>query len=236
MAVLHTWGQTLNYHPHIHTIVPAGGLSEDGMEWIKSTRKFFVPVKALSSMFRGILVKSIINKLQNGTLKKPDKYPDEYDLKQQLYQKRWHVYTKKAFGGIQSVLNYLGRYTHRVAISNNRLISHKDGKVSFEYQNYRTGYKQCTMTLSAMEFCRRFLQHILPYGYYKIRYFGILAAINMATKREQAIALIGKAMLLPQWEGLPAYDIIRSLSGKDPLLCPKCKQGKMLLLMALAKP
>ena len=236
VAVLHTWGQTLSYHPHLHMIVPTGGLSEDGMEWVKSAKKFFVPVKALSSMFRGILVKSIINKLQDGTLKKPDKYPDEYDLKQQLYQKRWHVYTKKAFGGIQSVLNYLGRYTHRVAISNNRLISNIGGKVSFEYRNYRRGNKQCTMTLSAMEFCRRFLQHILPLGYYKIRYYGILAAVNMSTKREQAIALIGKTMLLPQWEGLPTYEIMRSITGKDPLLCPKCRQGKMLFLLALANP
>lgn len=236
VAVLHTWGQTLSYHPHIHMIVPAGGLSEDNIEWMHSPKKFFVPVKALSSMFRGILIKSIMHLLKSGTLKIPDSYPDVPTLKQQLYQKRWQVYAKKAFGGMQSVLSYLGRYTHRVAISNQRLVSLKDGKVCFAYRDYRKGNKHGTMTLPVTEFCRRFLQHILPHGYYKIRYFGILAAVNMPTKREQAISLIGKTMLLPQWEGLPAYEIIQSITGKDPLLCPLCKQGRMLRIMALANP
>jgi len=228
VSVLHTWGQTLVYHPHVHMLVPAGGISEDEMEWIPSFNKFFVPVKAVSSMFRGILTKQ----LEKLVLKKHMKLPEEFkgfdQLKKELYRKNWNVYSKKAFGGMNSVLKYLGKYTHRVAISNHRLNSSKNGRINFSYRDYRKGRKDSVMELSELEFARRFLQHILPSGFYKIRYMGILATVHMQTKREQSIRLVGKSILIPKLEGLSAYEMLRVLSGKDPASCPVCKKGIMV--------
>ena len=207
-------------------LVPAGGLSEDGMEWVPSAKKFFVPVKALSAIFRGVMIRGLKELLRENQLKKPDNFNDVETMKKQLYEKRWNVYSKKALGGVNSVLQYLGRYTHRVAISNSRLVGMENGKVSFRYKDYRQGkHQRRIMQISIMEFCRRFLQHILPSGYYKIRYLGILATANIYSKREQAIALIGKAMWLSQLEGLSAYEILRMLTLKDPARCPVCKRG-----------
>jgi hypothetical protein len=228
VAVLHTWGQTLSYHPHIHMLVPAGGLSEDGMEWIGTPKKFFVPVKALSKMFRGILVRLLKKQLDENKLKLPDGFLNFLMLKQKLYAKNWNVYSKKALGGINSVLGYLGRYSHRVAISNNRLVNIENNKVTFRYKNYKDKGRPQFITLQCIEFARRFLMHILPFGFYKIRYYGILATANINTKRQQAIALIGKVIWLPVLEGLTAYEVYRTLSGKDPACCPKCKKGIMV--------
>ncbi len=227
VAILHTWGQTLSYHPHIHMVVPAGGLSEDGLEWISSSRKFFVPVKALSVMFRGILIRELMQSIDESRLKVPTEIVDLDAFKQELYSKSWHVYAKKAFGGLASVLSYLGHYTHRVAITNSRIVSIEDSKVCFRYRNYRTGKQNLIMQLEAIEFARRFLQHILPSGYYKIRYFGILASVHIHSKREQAISLVGKVMYLPQLEGLNAYEVMRHLTNNDPAQCPVCKKGLM---------
>lgn len=227
VAVLHTWGQTLSYHPHIHMLVPAGGLSEDGIEWIKAPKKFFVPVKALSKMFRGILIRQLKKLIDENKIKTPDDFLGFTLLKEKLYEKNWNVYSKKALGGINSVLAYLGRYAHRVAISNSRLVKIKDNKVTFRYKNYRDKKMQQLITLECAEFTRRFLMHILPSGFYKIRYYGILATANCNTKRQQAIALIGKIIWLPVLEGLTAYEVYRTLSGNDPIRCPKCKKGIM---------
>ena len=228
VAVLHTWGQTLSYHPHIHMLVPGGGLSEDGMEWTESPKKFFVPVKALSAMFRGILIRLIKEQLDKNAIRLPDEFPDFTELKRRLYEKNWNVYSKKALTGVNSVLEYLGRYTHRVAISNSRITRIENGEVTFRYKNYRKKGIQQLMTISCTEFTRRFMMHILPMGFYKIRYYGILATANINTKRQQAIALIGKSILLPRLEGLNAYEVYRILRGKDPARCPKCNIGIMV--------
>ena len=228
VAVLHTWGQTLSYHPHIHMLVPAGGLSEDGMEWVKAPKKFFVPVKALSKMFRGILIRLIKNLWENNALKMPHDFLSFKLLKEKLYEKNWNVYSKKALGGVNSVLQYLGRYTHRVAISNSRLMETGNGCVTFSYKDYRKRGTRQTMTLTCQEFARRFVMHILPTGFYKIRYYGILATANIKTKRQQAIALIRSSIWLPRLEGLTAYEVVRVLTGKDPARCPKCKKGIMI--------
>ena len=228
VAVLHTWGQTLSYHPHIHMLVPAGGLSEDGVEWINTPKKFFVPVKALSKMFRGIFVRLLKKHLDENNLKLPDGFPTFQTLKEKLYEKNWNVYAKKALGGINSVLTYLGRYTHRVAISNSRLVTIENDEVTFRYKNYRKRGKQETTTISCVEFTRKFMMHVLPKGFYKIRYYGILATANIKTKRQQAIALIGKIIWLPVLEGLNAYEVYRTLRGTDPIRCPKCNKGIMM--------
>lgn len=227
VAVLHTWGQTLTYHPHIHLLVPGGGLSDDETHWIQAPKKFFVPVKALSSMFRAIVMGQLKACIERNLLKIPAGMEDFKVLKEKLYAKNWNVYCKKALGGVNSVLSYLGRYTHRVAISNSRLIMMQQGRVCFSYRDYRQKNTQRVMSLQQTEFVRRFLQHILPSGYYKIRYFGILATVHIHTKREQSIALVRKTILLPILEGLTAYEVVRELTGKDPALCPKCKTGFM---------
>jgi len=227
VAVLHTWGQTLTYHPHIHMIVPAGGLSEDEMEWVAAGKKFLLPVKVLSKIFRGILCKLIGQGILKNEVKLPDDVKSFEVLKNKLYLKNWNVYSKKPFGGPDSVIKYLGNYTHRVAISNHRIISDDDGKITFRYKDYKSGVFNKTITLDADEFIGRFLRHILPCGFYKIRYFGILASVNAQTKTALCFCLLDNPAFLPQLEGLPAIDIWRYLSGKDPAICPICKKGIM---------
>jgi hypothetical protein len=227
VAVLHTWGQNLDYHPHIHMLVPAGGLSEDGTEWVATPKKYFAPQKALAAMFRGVMVKSLDEKVKSGQLVLPVNFQGMDLLKKKLYEKNWNVYSKRGFGGINGVLGYLGRYTHRVAISNSRLISMENGKVRFSFKNYRNHGLRGTMELDITEFARRFLQHVLPLGFYKIRYVGILATKHIHGKREMAIVLIGKTMWLPVLEGLNAYEVVKVLTAKEPLLCPVCKKGIM---------
>ena len=228
VAILHTWSQTLLYHPHIHMIVPGGGLSEDGMEWKTSKKKFFLPAVVLSRIYRGILIKDIEEALKNGQIKLPGNTPCFSDLKTKLYSKDWNVYLKKAFGGVNSVLKYLGAYTHRVAISNNRLVSATNEKISFRYKDNRSNGKIKIMELEPNEFIRRFLQHILPDNFYKIRYIGILAMVNVQTKKAQCIALINAKTEMPILEGLNAVSVVELIVKPDILLCPKCKKGRLV--------
>jgi len=233
VAVLHTWGQTLTYHPHIHMIVPAGGLSEDDMEWVHSGKKFFLPVKVLSGLFRGILRKY----LQQAITKKQISLADDVDnfdeLKKRLYMKNWNVYCKKPFAGPERVIEYLGTYTHRVAISNHRIMADDNGRITFRYKDSQTGIFNKLMVLDATEFIIRFLMHILPLGFYKIRYFGILAQSNAKSKAALCFDLLENETFLPVLEGLPAIDVWRMLTGNDPLCCPVCKKGKMIPLIVL---
>lgn len=228
VAILHTWGQTLVYHPHIHMIVPAGGLSEDQSEWIPSHKKFFLPVKVLSAVFRGILYKSIEIAVKNKSIKLPKNVKSIQEIKDNCYRKSWVVYSEKPFANPQNLINYLGNYTHRVALSNQRIIDHKDGKVTFYYKNYKSGGITNKITLEEDEFIRRFLQHILPTGFSKIRYFGFLALRNLQSNIEQCILLLNKTTQLPELIGLNAYEVYRQLFNKDPQICSKCKKGKLI--------
>lgn len=227
VAVLHTWGQTLNYHPHIHMIVPAGGLSEDNMEWVHSGKNFFLPVKVLSALFRGILCSLLEKTISDNMIKLPDDCTNINQLKSQLYKNPWNVYVKKPFGGPDKVVEYLGKYTHRVAISNHRIISCDNGRITFRCKDQKTGIFSRQITLDADEFIRRFMQHILPCGFYKIRYFGIMALCAGQDKNNLCFELTGKECFMPVLEGLPAFDVFRELSGKDPYCCPACNLGKM---------
>jgi len=234
VAVLHTWGQTLVYHPHIHMIVPAGGLSADQMEWIPSSKKFFLPVKVLSNfLFRGILCRFLEMAVANDEVALPNNIPDFSILKSQCYQKNWVVYCQKPFAGAEGIIRYLGNYTHRVAISNHRINSFEDGKVSFSYKDYRTRAVCKNLTLDATEFIRRFLQHVLPCGFYKIRYFGILALCNLGSKMETCFNLIAKSCYLPVLEGLNSMEVWQMVTGKDLCNCPKCKIGKMKTILTV---
>jgi predicted Zn-ribbon and HTH transcriptional regulator len=228
VGVLHTWGQTLVYHPHIHMIVPAGGLSDDQMEWIPSPEKFFLPVKLLSGVFRGILCRLIGQAVAKGEILLPGNTVDFATLKAACYQKNWVVYCQKPFAGPEGIIRYLGNYTHRVAISNHRIEAFENDKVTFSYKDYKTGSQQKSMTLEVNEFIRRFLQHILPSGFYKIRYFGILALCNMKSKMETCFSLIENNTCFSVLEGLNSFEVWRIISGKDPMCCPKCQKGKMI--------
>ncbi|MGE4290154.1 MAG: IS91 family transposase [Salinivirgaceae bacterium] len=228
LCVLHTWSQTLTYHPHIHMLVPAGGLACDGMEWVAAGKSFFVPVKALSAMFRGRFVGQLQKHLESKQLRLPKDYESWNALKCKLYAKSWNVYSKKAFGGVTSVLSYLGRYTHRVAISNSRIQELDETHVTFSYKDNRQGGVSKSLSLSPCEFVRRFLMHVLPAGFCKIRYVGLLATVHIYGKRQQSIALIGQTIWLSTLEGLNTYELLRTVLGKDPAVCAKCGKGIMV--------
>ena len=227
VAVLHTWGQALTYHPHIHMIVPAGGLSSDQTEWVHAGKKFFLPVKALSKIFRGILSRMIGENISDDCIRLPEDTGSFADLKKKLYEKNWNVFSKKAFGGVASVVEYLGNYTHRVAISNSRIIKLDKGVVTFRWKDYRKALKGQYMELKADEFISRFFRHILPDGFYKIRYFGLLASANSKTKKEVVFQLIGKTAYISSLEGLNGLEVLSIVTGKDLSYCPVCKKGRM---------
>ena len=165
MSVLHTWSSSLVYHPHAHCLIPAGGLSVDKTEWLPARNNYLVPVKALSKIFRGIFTEMV------------RKEPPDIELPTSIWQKDWVVYCKPTVQGVDKALNYLGRYVHRVAISNSRILSIDDGKVTFRYKDSKS-HKSRIMTLKAHEFIRRFLQHVLPRGVHKIRYYGLWSPAN----------------------------------------------------------
>ena len=187
LAVLHTWGQKLDFHPHVHCIVPGGGVSQNG-EWVGAKKGFFIPVGVLSAMFRGKFLAALKQLFQNGELSffgtaaALENKADFLALLKRLYVAKWVVYAKAPFGGPQQVLRYLGRYTHRIAISNRRIISLHEGKVTFTYKDRKDNDRDKTLTLDTREFIRRFLIHVLPHGFHKIRYFGLLAIRNRKSK------------------------------------------------------
>jgi len=201
LAVLHTWSQNLLFHPHIHCVVPAGGLAPDGSRWIRCRRKFFLPVRVLSRMFRGKFLALLRDAFADGKLqfhgplaaiREPARF---HAWLRPLRDVEWVVFAKPPFGGPEYVLKYLARYTHRVAISNGRLLSLENGRVTFRWRDSRDHNQIKIMALDAVEFIRRFLLHILPSGFVKIRHFGFLssrrrtAALALCRQRLPQIAL-----------------------------------------------
>lgn len=231
VSVLHTWGQSLNYHPHIHMLVPAGGMDPDGQQWINASKKFFVPVSAVSKVFRGKCFELLLQAFNKQMLVVPQKdcllYDDLKRLKEMVYNKLWNVHIKKTFKGASQVISYLGRYTHRVAISNSRLLSIHNNLIRFRWKDYRDN-RQKIMELNAVCFIGRFLQHILPCGYYKIRYYGIFAAVNSKTSMLQCFALLGAAPGMSQYEGFSMVEVLRQITGHDLIKCTECKKGTMI--------
>ena len=186
-AVLHTWGQNLLHHPHLHCVVGGGGLSAGGTEWISCRDGFFLPVQVLSRLFRRLFLEKLVDAFDAGNLEffsslQSLRDPSSFlDYLAPLYEAEWVVYAKRPFAGPEQVLDYVGRYTHRVAISNNRLLDIAEGKVKFRYKDYRHEAQQKTMTLEAEEFIRRFLLHVLPEGFQRIRYYGFLPRTEIST-------------------------------------------------------
>ena len=232
LAVLHTWGQNLHLHPHLHCVVPGGGISPDGSRWIACRKSFFLPVRVLSRMFRKKFLRYLRNAFRQGGLHFSGALQSLADPPafQLLCQKaaaiEWVVHAKPPFGGPQRVLKYLARYTHRVAISNHRLRSLENGRVSFDWKDYRDHSRTKIMTLEAVEFIRRFLLHVLPAGLVRIRQFGFLANRVRQQKLAQCRALLAAPPIHP--DGRPPARL------EDPQRCPLCKLGWMIVIELLS--
>ena len=236
MAILHTWGQNLMNHPHIHCIVPCGGLTLDGNRWINSKKDFFIPVKVLSRKFRGkflfYLKKAYYSnalKYTNGIEELTEKHIFQSFI-DKLYKKEWIVYCRPPFGSAEYVLEYLGRYTHRVAISNHRIVNLENGYVTFKWRDYKEHNKEKFMTLTVEEFIRRFLMHVLPRKFVKIRHYGILSNRNRSTKLQKCKELTGSAQSKKQDSEvkLNVSELLFKLTGIDINICTCCGKGKML--------
>lgn len=233
VAVLHTWGQTLTEHPHLHTMVPAGGWSEWNGYWKNSGKKFFISVKVLSRMFRGKFLAGLKSAYLEGDLKfegelkclKPQKeFRRLLDL---LYKKEWVVYAKAPFKNATGIVKYLGNYTHRVAISNERIQKMEADKIHFGYKDYKTGSVKKVMIIDAQEFIRRFLLHVLPHGFCKIRYYGLLASRHRSGLLQHCKKSMAIANRISRFEGLSWQETLKMVTGFDVLLCPCCKNGTM---------
>jgi hypothetical protein len=236
-AVLHTWGQTLCDHPHLHCVVPGGGISPDGTQWISCRPNFFLPVAVLSRLFRRLFVDYLKQAFDAGDLQffsslQPLQVRNAFLRHIAPIRKRdWVVYAKQPFAGPDEVLKYVARYTHRVAISNNRLLDIDDGKVAFRWKDYRDGNQHKIMTLNADEFIRRFLLHVLPDGFQRIRYFGFLANRYRAEK----LALCRQLLQMPPpqaaQEAPKDYkDRYQALTGISLKTCPLCRCGTMVVV------
>lgn len=236
LAVLHTWGQNLMHHPHLHCVVSGGGLSKDGTRWINSKKHFFLPVKVLSRVFRNKYRALLLKAFQRGELEFfGDLQPLADSRAFQRYldaatTREWVVYAKRPFNDATCVLKYLARYTHRVAISNSRLLGYRDGRVTFRYKDYAHDSQQRTMTIAATEFIRRFLLHVLPNGFMRIRHYGYLANRYRKEKLETCRRLLGCAAQpdapadLEAAEGEPREE---GGTAEATIRCPACKAGRM---------
>jgi hypothetical protein len=237
LGVLHTWGQNLLHHPHIHFLVPGGGIAPDGKSWIPCRPGFFLPVQVLSSLFRGLFLHYLDKAFIAGELNFFSEHRHLYEpaafrrYLAPLHTTKWVVYAKRPFAGPAQVLDYVGRYTHRVAISNNRLVSMDDGKVRFRWKDYRNGNRQKTMTLEANEFIRRFLIHVLPDGFHRIRYYGFLGNRHRSWKLKRCRELLEMAPAGPPADPLAGYrDRYEALTGKSLRQCPNCRTGIMVVI------
>ena len=241
MAVLHTWSQTLMDHFHLHCIVPGGALSADKTRWAPARDSYLFRVESLAKEFR----KRYLQKLEKAFLHGKLIFPGNTQiygcrrkfktLLQSLSRTTWIVYAKRPFAGPEQVLEYLGRYTHRVAISNNRIVSMENGKVTFTYKDRKCNNEVKNMTLDVHEFIRRFLLHVLPQGFMKIRYFGFLANTNKKTCIPLLRNLIDPTAQCPESVAETLQEMMLRLTGDDISCCPQCQKGKMVNVQTLPK-
>lgn len=241
LAILHTWGQNLSYHPHLHCVVPGGGLSADKQNWVHSKKKYLLPIKIMSAVFKGKFLELFKKAYKDNKVKFHGKI-SKYNNKKQfqnlldcLYYKNWIVFSKKPFDGPNKVLKYLGRYTHRIAISNNRILKYENGKVTFRWKDYKDKSKNKVMTLEVDEFIRRFLLHILPNGFFKIRHYGIFSnriknkMINICRKVLNVNEKLGG--IIKDWK-----KFMLELTGMDVRICPCCNKGNMITIATSHPP
>jgi hypothetical protein len=230
-AVLHTWARDLRFHPHLHCIVTGGGLSEDGERWVSSSSKYLFPVEVLSALFRGKFETALTSAYRHGQLNLPTDLndPESYEIfRRSLFENDWVVYSKRPFAGPEQVFSYLGLYTHRVGISNHRILSVTDDSVTIATRDGNTA------TMTPFEFIRRFLNHVLPKGYVKIRHYGLLASANVNSKLEVARQLIRSSRCSSDPDasiehGKPQdwVTLNESLTGVDLRVCPACGSSRL---------
>lgn len=230
MSVLHTWGQSLDYHPHIHMIVTGGGLTKE-KKWKEGSNKFFVPVKKLSAVFRRIFLEELKEMYASNDAKKKLEFfndlkmyenPREFQrLIDELFKLSWYTYVKKPFKGPDAVIEYLARYTHRVAISNYRLVKVEGGRVFFKYKDYKNKNNKKVMSLEVEEFIRRFLLHVLPSGFVKIRAYGIMANINKKTKLVVCRKITG-VLNNNKYVKLTKKEVLEKILKNKVIVCPEC--------------
>lgn len=236
IAVLHTWGQNLMHHPHLHCVVPGGGVSLDGKRWVRCRPGFFLPVRVLSRLFRRLFIAHLCDAFDNKKLEFCNALAGLEDAAafaaylNPASHAEWVVYAKPPFGGADQVLAYLGRYTHRVAIANSRLLSFDNGEIAFKWKDYRHESQQKVMRLQADEFVRRFLLHVLPLGLQRIRQYGLLANCTRKFKLERCRDLLSvQAPLTPQTDEREDYrDRYQRLTGMSLRDCPACCKGQMI--------
>ncbi len=228
-VILHTWTQKLLYHPHLHCIVTGGGLDPDGTRWVATKPRFLFSVRVLATVFRGKLLQKLERALREGVIRSDDR-----PLLRKAAQKKWVVYSKPPFGGPERVLKYLGRYTHCVAISNSRLVSLEKGQVTFRWRDRAHGNQTKLLRVDAGEFIRRFLLHVLPKGFMRIRHYGLLA--NPLKRKLIPLCrqlLGGMAAYTDQTTATPPLEtwqqLLQRLTGEDVTLCPKCRKGHLVI-------
>ncbi|MBI5624183.1 MAG: IS91 family transposase [Elusimicrobia bacterium] len=235
-AVLHTWTQLLLYHPHIHCIVPGGGLDPEETRWVPARRDFFLPVRVLSEVFRGKLLSLLEKALDRGKIRGgPDENPRR--LLKRAARKKWVVYSKPPFAGPQQVLAYLGRYAYRIALSNDRLVGLQNGQVTFRWKDRAHGNAPRLATLDAEAFLRRFLLHVLPRRFVRIRHYGFLANSVRQERLPKVRELLGQPAAAPRSqapkEPEPWEAMVLRLTGKDVTRCPRCGVGHLLVVEEL---
>ncbi len=241
IGILHTWGQNLMDHPHIHCVVTGGGLSSCGDNWVSCRKGFFIPVRVMSALFQGKFLDHLRTIFESGDLIFPGGIshlgqPHAFEMfRRRLYHKKWIVYCKPPFDGVNGVLQYLGRYTHRIAISNNRIIEAENDNVSFWWRDYADGDKQKVMTLQADEFIRRFLLHVLPNRYVRIRHFGLLANRKRKDNISACREFLGNHKTVTKEKDKPEtwQEQLLRICGIDVTTCPVCKKGKMIRIEVL---
>lgn len=234
ILLLHTWTQQMTYHPHVHCIVPAGGLKSNG-QWQHSKSKgdFLFPVRAMSRLFRGKMLAGIHELYKSGHLRMTGQMTSDYKyIKNKLYKKEWVAYAKKAFGGPDQVLEYLGRYSHKICISNYRIMDISRTHVTFRYLD-RKAKKSETKRIKGESFLRLFAEHILPKGFVKIRHIGFLCSRTKQQDLAKARASLRAPTPIPKVK-LTTREFIKMSTGKDPYLCPCCGVGEMVIVSMLA--
>ena len=242
LAMLHTWGQTLIEHPHLHCLVSGGGISNDGERWVSprktnQRRSFFIHVNVISALFKGKFLAYLDEAYKKdklcfcGKVEHLQKEAAFKAFKKNLYAKEWVTYCRAVYRKPEKIIDYLGRYTHRVAISNRRILSVDDKRVTFSYKDYQDKDRRKQMTLSAEEFIRRFLLHVLPHGYYRIRYYGLFSNRNRKKNLERCRRLLKAAKR--EAKPFDLLDALYELTGIDMSRCPNCQIGEMRIVKTL---
>lgn len=235
IGVLHTWGQNLMDHPHVHCIVTGGGLSPDTGKWVSCRKKFFIHVNVLRELFKKKLLAYLKRSYEAGKLAFPGaiaylQEPKVFErFRKQFYRKKWVLYSKPPFGGPKEVIRYLGRYTHRIAISNHRILSVEDGRVSFRWRDHADGNRMKMMTLNADEFIRRFLLHVLPDRFVKIRHYGLMGSRNCKNNLTLCRKLLHVCKAEKDNEARTETwkELLLRVAGVDVAKCPVCQKGRM---------